>query len=395
MLLLTPGPTPLPEPVREALARPIIHHRTEEYEALARTVGAALGRVFRTASPVLAIPGSGTSAMEAAILSLLEPHDTVITLTNGRFSERWRDAIARAARRTRITDTTAAAPWGEPVGTAIAEKILASSICSRAAIVALTHCETSTTALSDLRAVARVIRERAPSALIVADCITSIGAVPVEPDEWGVDVAVCASQKALMCPPGLGLVSVGPRARARLDSVAGLAPLSLDLRKWLEGHGSGKAAFTPPISLTFGLDAALRMLEAEGLAAVWRRTALLARAARSAVEAMGLALAATAPSDSVTGFFPPEGSAEPIRHFCREKHGVLFAGGQGEWKGRLIRFSHMGAVSASDTLRGVAALADALGSLGPFPGVQPRAGIEAAESILGTIAARSPAGVRH
>lgn len=385
MLLLTPGPTPLPEPVREALSRPIVHHRTEAYEAMSRDVSARLSGVFRTRSPVLCLPGSGTTGMEAAILSLVEPRDVVVSLTNGRFSDRWRQCLGRAARRTQITDASASVPWGEPVTPALVERVLASSVCRRASMVVVTHCETSTTALSDLREVAAAVRSLAPAALVVADCITSIGAVPVEVDAWGIDVAVCASQKALMCPPGAALVGVGPRAVERLNAGGGSAPMSLDLRAWLEGHPSGKPAFTPPISIVAGLQAALTMIDREGLDRVWKRTSMLARATRRALEAMGLRLASSAPSDSVTGFFPPEGVAEPLRQACRDQHGVLFAGGQGDWKGRVIRFSHMGAVDAADTLRGLRAIGAGLRSLGPFPGVNPVAGVAEAESALAPV----------
>lgn len=354
MLLLTPGPTPLPEPVRLALARPMIHHRTDEFAALYRRVTSGLARVFRTKGPVLPIPGSGTSAFEAAALSLVRAGDTVICASCGRFGERWAECYERWADLLSLRVVRVADEWGSASDPAKLEGALRRE--PGAAIVTMVHCDTSTCTTSDVRALAAVVRERAPRALTLVDAVSSLGALPLEQDAWGLDAVASGSQKALMCPPGLGIVGLGPRALERLKQGGGRAPLSLDLGLFLAGHASASPPFTPAVSHFFALDAALALIEQGGIEASWAGTRERAEVCREAMWELSLPLISHAPSDAVTGARLPAGVSDALRRACVERHGVLLADGQDRYKGLAIRMSHMGAVTMEDTQRGLAAI---------------------------------------
>jgi len=386
MVLLTPGPTPVPQPVLEAMARPVIHHRTPEFEAIARSMSEKLGQVFKTSNPVLTIPGSGTTACESALLSLARPREIIAIFSNGKFGARWASVFRRLGLDIFIHDLHIESPWGEAITPAALEQFLDSAPGQRASLFTLVHTETSAGTTNDLKTLAAMIRSQNADAIIVADCITSIGAIPVEPDEWGVDVAVCASQKALRNSPGLGFVSLSERAQERLGHAGRQAPLSMDLRAYLKGHSEGKFPYTAPVNNVVAQDVALDLILAEGLDAIHRQTKQLAESTRAALVAMGLPLASSAPADSVTAVRMPEGSrdglADEIRSVCKESSGVHLAGGQNDWSGRVIRLSHMGAVTAADTIKGVEAIAGAIKALGPIDGTDPDAGVAAIHAGL-------------
>lgn len=359
MLLLIPGPTPIPEPVRAALAGEAVAHRSAGFEDLLRSCCDDLRAIFRTSGGVLPVTGSGTTAFESAMLSLIDPADPggVVACHSGKFGERWgqvAERVRKVAPALEVEHVEAA--WGSPIDPdALAAALRATDGVS---LVTIVHSETSTGTVSDLERLAQVVRAEAPDSLLVADCITSVGAMPMEQDGWGVDVAVGASQKAFMLPPGLGFVSIGERAAARLDAHAGCAPLSMDLRAWREAARSGRAPFTPPTSLVAGLRVALDMMREDGIEAIWRRTRRCAEATRKSLRAANLPLASEAPTDSLTCIEVPD--ADAVRAELRERHDVWLAGGQGPWKNRVVRISHMGAVTPADTVRGMSALFDVL-----------------------------------
>lgn len=364
MILLTPGPTPIPQSVLDAMAQPARPHRSAEFEAMYAATAASLGRVFRTAGPVLTIAGSGSAAVEAAIWSLAKPGGTIVSCANGKFGERWQTVADRVSSATGGRAVQVSAPWGEP----ISAEALAAALqqTTDVSVVVFVHCETSTATLSDAKLLASVVREYAPGAMVIADAITTVGAVEVEPDLWGLDAVVGASQKAFGLPPGLGFISVSQRAQDRLRENAGAStPMYFDLREYLRAHDAGATPFTPAISLHCGLAESLRLIEEEGVEARWRRGARLAHVARTAFTAMGLTLASGAPCDSVTAVFVPDGLADPLRDWCCAEREVIFAGGQGGWKGRVVRMSHMGFIGVGETLAGIDALAGGLERLAP------------------------------
>ncbi|HOA72443.1 MAG TPA: alanine--glyoxylate aminotransferase family protein [Phycisphaerae bacterium] len=358
--LFSPGPTMVPPEVTAAMAGPFDHHRTAAHRAIFREVTENLQYVFQTSASVCIVTGSGTAAMESAIVGVGAPNSKALVLCGGKFGERW----AKVCKSYRINHVAHQMEWGTaPSGELVAELLAKDSAIDT---VIVTHCETSTAAAADLQAIAEVTRRR--DCLLVVDGITSVGALPVRMDEWGVDVVVTSSQKALMTPPGLGFVAVSERAWKRIDSFASPA-LYLCLKAYRQGFPTQDHPYTPAITLLRGLQVALRMMREEGMENIWRRTATLARATRAAVEAMGLRVFARNPSDSLTAVLLPEGFDEPtFRRRLREEYGILVAGGQDQLKGRIFRINHMGYVDATDTLGAIAAFEMLLSDMGhSFP----------------------------
>lgn len=351
--LLTPGPTAVPEAVLLEMAQPIIHHRTKQFQAIFKDVSEKLQRLFRTTHPVLMIAGSGTTAYEAAQVSLIAPNSKAVTVSSGKFGERWQDVYeSYGVEQVRID-----VPWGGAVNPQQIEDALKAN--PGVSVVTMCHSETSTATAADVQTIAQVVRKF--DALLIVDGITSVGALPVEMDNWGIDVLVTGSQKALMLPPGLAVVGLGPRALERLEKTRPAHCYDLDLRRWLASWRKQDVPFTPPVSLIRGLKVALEMIEAEGLEAIWARTAKLAAVTRAALTAMGLKLISSSPSDSVTGVFYPNGVDDSrFRAAVRDQHGVHITGGQdgrgAKWKGNIFRVSHMGYVDGGDTLAGLVAI---------------------------------------
>lgn len=364
--LLTPGPTDVPADVLLEMAQPIIHHRTKAFQAIFADMSQRLQRVFLTSQPVLTIAGSGTTAFEAAQISLAKPGSKVLTIAGGKFGERWQDIYDTYAPTLGITENIKLnVPWGEAATAAQVEEVLKAN--PDISVVTLVNSETSTATASDVQSIAAVVSKT--DALLIVDGITSVGALPVKMDEWGIDVLVTGSQKALMLPPGLGFVGLGERAQKRLADVKPVGYYNLDLRKWLKSWQKNDVPFTPPVSLIRGQRVALELIEKEGLENVWARSAALAKASRAGFTAMGLKLISKSPSDSVTGAFYPEGVEDKkLRAATRDKHCVHIAGGQdgrgASWGSSVFRISNMGYVDAGDILATMHAIETELNVLG-------------------------------
>ncbi len=355
--LMAPGPTPVPANVLLAMAQPMIHHRTPEYEALWIEVQAGLKRLFQTTTDVIPVTSSGTGAMEAAVVNTLSAGDTALVVRAGKFGERWEE-ICRAHG---VTTVPLVAPFGDTVSAERVAAALAGHPGARA--VLMQHSESSTGVLHDVRGVAAVTRGSA--AILVVDAVSSLAIADLAMDAWGVDVVVAGSQKGLMLPPGLAFCAVGPRAWERV-ATARLPRYYFDLaaeRQWL---ARGEPHFTPAVAIMVGLREVLRMLEQEGLDNVFRRHERLARATRAGVEALGLSLfARAAPSPALTAAVAPAGvDSEQILRRYATSHNITIAGGQGEMKGRVFRLGHMGYVADYDVLTAVAALEQVLHELG-------------------------------
>lgn len=379
--VVTPGPTDVPPAVLLEMAQPIIHHRTKQFQAIFTQMTQRLGNLFRTKGAVLTLAGSGTTAFEAAMISLAKPGSKVITVASGKFGERWQDIYDQYAPSLNITNVKINVPWGQAVtAQQIADALTANPDAS---VVALVHSETSTATACDLRAIAQVTAKS--NALLIADSITGVGALPVEMDAWGVDCVVTGSQKALMLPPGLGFVALGQRAQDRLKEVKAGAYYNLDLRRWLKSLADNDLPFTAPVSLIRGQSVALEMIEKEGLETIWARVAKLAAASRAAFGALGLKLISQSPSDSVTGVFYPAGIEDSkFRGALRDKYGLHTAGGQdgrgAKWKTSILRVSHMGYVDAGDTLAFLSAVETELIAAGQK--IDPGTALAAAAKIL-------------
>jgi aspartate aminotransferase-like enzyme len=371
--LLAPGPTPIPPEVLQAIGRPILHHRTPEFEALFGRVRAGLGELIETRSEVIVLAASGTGALEAAVVNLCSPGDEVLVVRCGKFGERW-DEIARAFG---LTVHALDAPYGETVAPARVAAALTAHPRARALFV--TQSETSTGVLEDVEAYAALTRRT--DTLCVVDTVSSLGVVPCPMEAWGIDVVVAGSQKGLMCPPGLAFVALNDRAW-QAAATARCPRFYWDLpteRRWQAKH---QGQFTPAVSLLAGLDVALGLLREEGLPEVYRRHDRLARAARAGAEALGLTLFARAtPSPAVTAIVAPPGvDGEAVVRAYGVEQNITIAGGQGEMKGKLFRFAHLGWVDESDLVVGLAALERVLVRLG-VP-VELGAGVAAAQRIF-------------
>ena len=353
--LFTPGPTPVPPEVLAATAEPILHHRGPDFRVVyERTLG-RLKEVFCTENEVLLFAASGTGTMESAISNLCSAGDRVCVVTAGAFGDRWA-AIAQALG---CEVDRLAYEWGE----APSADDLASRLAEREArVVLLTHSETSTGVVADVRSLVAAAREG--GAISVVDAVSSLGAVPLETDDWDVDVVVSGSQKALMSPPGLALVSVSQRA---WEAQGTLPRFYFDWQRTRKAQEIFDAAFTPPVSLVKGLDVALGIVLEKGLDAAFERHVRLGRACREGIKAMGLEL--FSPDDDsaavVTAIRAPEGvDAGALLLLLRDRHGVTLAPGQGALKGKVFRIGHIGYFDVFDIATALAAVELALTELG-------------------------------
>lgn len=357
--LFTPGPTPVHPAVLEAMARPIPHHRTDEFRKVFAECQTGLKAFLKTTDDVLILACSGTGGMEAALVNVLSPGDKMLALVAGSFGERW-TAIGRAHG---MAVQELRAGWGEAVAPDEVARALDADPAIRAVFVQLS--ESSTGAAHDVEAMARITRER-PDTLLVVDAISGAGALPLQTQAWGVDVAVVGSQKALALPPGLAFVSVSPRAWTRMES-ARAGRFYFDLRRERKAQAGGESAFTPAISNVVALRAALASVEASGgVDALVANAATLAAITRKAAEALGLPLVAPrAHGDALTALYPPKGlESGAIVKALKAEFGSTVAGGQGELKGRILRIAHLGYYDATDILGLLATLEVVLRRLG-------------------------------
>ena len=378
--LFTPGPTPVPEQVMLRMAAPIIHHRHPEFRALMKRVNAGLQYVFQTSGPVLTLASSGTGGMESTFVSLFSPGDTVISVNQGKFGERW-VAMPRTFGLNAVEITV---EWGDTV---TRDQVLAALRANPSAkAVYLTHSETSTGTATDVRTIARLIRENS-NALVCVDGITAVGAHELRFDEWGIDACVSGSQKGLMIPPGLAFVALSPRA-IEATKTSALPRFYFDLRRALESHAANDTPWTPAISLVIGLDAALEMIRAEGIENVWARHERLALGLRAGLAALGLRLFSKAPSYAVTPVWLPEGvDWTAFQAALKQGNGVTVAGGQGDYTGRIFRISHLGYYDDLDMITVVAAVERALKVVG-YP-VAVGKGVEAVQRTLSEMPMRA------
>jgi len=355
--LMAPGPTPVPSEVLLAMAQPIIHHRTTEYESLFIEVRAGLKGLFQTSQDVIPFTSSGTGAMEAAVVSTLSQGDTVLVLRAGKFGDRFEE-ICQAFG---LKSIAVSAPFGETVSADRMAEALRQHPEAKA--VLMQHSESSTGVLHDVKGVAAVTK--ATGAILIVDAVSSLGIADLQMDAWGVDVVVAGSQKGLMLPPGLSFCAVSEKAWGHVKS-SRLPKYYFDLTAEWKALRKNEAHFTPAVPIVLGLRQVLRMIDEEGLPNVFKRHERLARATRSGVEALGLGLFAKAsPSPALTAVVAPRGvDSEQVVATYSISHNITIAGGQGEMKGKVFRLGHMGYVGDFDVLTALAALEQVLHELG-------------------------------
>jgi len=353
--LFTPGPTPVPPEVLAAVGAPVIHHRSPDFLPVYERVLTRLGEVCRTESDVLLFGASGTGAFESAVANLVSPGEPHLVVSAGNFGERW---VSMLTAYSADVDVLRYA-WGEtPDADDLRERLRE----REAKAVWLVHSETSTGVVADVSSLAAAAKES--GALVVVDAVSSLGAVPCETDVWGLDVVVSGSQKALMCPPGLGLAAVSEAAFA----AAGSAPrFYFDWERTRKAQRTLDAPFTPPVSLVSGLDVALGLLLEEGLEASFERHVRLGRAARAGVKALGLELFSPDEDRSavVTAVRAPAGvDAGDVVRSLRDRFGITIANGQGDLKGKIFRLGHIGWFDVFDITTQIAAVELVLADLG-------------------------------
>jgi aspartate aminotransferase-like enzyme len=382
--VMTAGPTPIPPAVSQVMAEPILYHRAPAFvEVYARCLE-RLKAVFQTQNDVLTFAASGSGAMESAVANLTRPGEPALVASCGKFGERWAELCDAYGAQTVHWD----AGWGNRVEPAELERRLAES--GDAKVVFTTLSETSTGVVNDIQALTEVAH--AAGALIAVDAVSGLGAVPIPQDEWGVDVVVSGSQKALMCPPGLAFASPNQAALER----AAESPGRRQYFDWeLTAKGQRKdppdSPFTPAVTLFSALDVALGLIEEEGLENVFERHRLLGRATRAAVRALDLELFGPEDENSnvVTAVKLPETiDGGKVPKTMRDRYGITIAGGQGKLKGKIARIAHCGYFGAFDIVTTLAAFEMTLRELGHE--VELGAGVGAAQGVF--LEAGVPAG---
>jgi aspartate aminotransferase-like enzyme len=370
--LLSPGPTPIPNEVALAMAETMIHHRTPQFNKIFDEAREGLKKLFGTKNDVLMLASSGTGAMEAAVANLFSPGDKVLVINGGKFGERWLN-ISNAFG---LNPIEMKVEWGQAVKVADVEKQLKANPDILGVMIQAS--ETSTTVLHPIKEIAKLTRN---GPLFLVDGVTAVGVVSLPLDDWGLDVLVTGSQKALMLPPGLGFISLSDRAWEKTKK-AKLPRFYFDLNLERKNQQKGSGAFTPAVSLIFGVRASLQMMQREGLQNVYARHDRLCRATRAAAKAMGLKLLAPdSPSPAATGIFLPDGiDADAVLEYLRDKMNITLAEGQDQLKGKAIRIAHIGYMGAFDVITAIAALEMALRKFGaeiPFG-----KGVAAAQEVL-------------
>jgi aspartate aminotransferase-like enzyme len=339
------------------MAAPIIHHRSPEFGEIVRRVNENLQYLFQTTAPVLTLTASGTGGVEATFVSLFSTNDTIIAVNGGKFGERW----VKMSRAFGMNSIELKVEWGKSPTSEEILNLLRQHPTAKA--VYLTHSETSTGAATDVRSLARVIRENS-HAFVCVDGITAIGAHEMRFDDWGIDVCVTGSQKGLMIPPGLAFVALSERAIQAMESST-LPKFYFDLRRALKSYRENDTPWTPAASLIIGVDVALQMIREEGIERVWKRHERMAQAVRAGVQALGLQLFSQCPSFAVTPVVLPSAVEwKSFNKILKNTYGVTVAGGQDAYAGKIFRISHLGYYDDFDIVGVVAAIERAFADCG-------------------------------
>ncbi|MGV3487184.1 MAG: pyridoxal-phosphate-dependent aminotransferase family protein [Tuberibacillus sp.] len=375
ILLRTPGPTPIPAAIQKALSQPMMGHRSGVFSDIFKNTSRRLRPIFGTSQEILILTGSGTSALEAAVVNITEQGDHVAVVVTGAFGERFAEICQTYGLNVHRLDCE----WGR----ACQPDVLRSFLKSLPPVTAvfMTHCETSTGVLNDIKELAGVVRE-CTDALVVVDAVSSAAGVPIYMDRWNLDIVVTGSQKALMCPPGLAFAAVSDRAWQRIHQLPKKA-FYLNLSTYQKQLEKGMSPYTPAISLIYGLNEALRLIEEEGLQRVFDRHIVLKRMTRAAMRAAGLRLLTSdeEASPTVTAVAQTDNwDTETFRKSAREKFNLVLAGGQKKLKGQLVRFGHMGACTPAEIIQSLFLFEMALKSV-QWP-VSTGVMVQAAEEVL-------------
>ncbi|MEX0969470.1 MAG: L-aspartate--glyoxylate aminotransferase BhcA [Paracoccaceae bacterium] len=359
-----PGPTNMPEVIRQACYMPTIDHRSPVFGGILHPCLAGVKRVLKSeTAEVFIFPSTGTGGWEVALSNTLNAGDGVLAARNGMFSHRWIDMCQRHGLNVNIVET----PWGEGIQADRYEEILRADTGHGIKVVLATHNETATGVKSDIAAVRRALDAASHPAMLFVDGVSSIGSMDFRMDEWGVDVAVTGSQKGFMLPAGLAIVGFSARALAA-SKTATLPRTFFDIADMAKGYANNAFPYTPPVGLMNGLKKSLEMIEAEGLENVFARHTRIATGVRHAVKAWGLTLCAANPglySDTVSAIRTPEGfNATDIVTVAARDYGMAFGVGLGEVAGKVFRIGHLGSLTDAMMLSGLATVEMVMADLG-------------------------------
>jgi aspartate aminotransferase-like enzyme len=355
--LLAPGPTAIPPEVLLTMAEPILHHRNPLFEDVVAEVRENLKWLFGTKNEVLIFASSGTGAMEGAVTNMLSPGDKAICVRSGKFGERWGNICKAYGVQAVNIDI----PWGDSLDPFEIEKALKANPDVKA--VYATATETSTGARFPVQEIAAIVKNY-PGTIMVVDAITGLGVFEIAQDDWGIDVLVGGSQKALMLPPGLAFAGVSDKAW-EFNKTSTIPKFYFNWAKELANLQKNQTNFTPAISLIMGLRESLRMIKEEGRENLFRRIDILARATREGATALGLKIFAKSPSPAVTAIVAPEGiDGQAIYKTLWKKYGVTGAGGQDQLKGKIFRIATLGYADKYDVITAISALEFTLRDLG-------------------------------
>lgn len=371
--LLAPGPTPVSDRVLSVMSRNIIHHRTPAFEAIFEACREGLQWLMQTEDDVLVLSSSGTGGFEAAFQNFFNPGDAVICVGGGKFGDRW----GLMSKALGLETITVDVEWGKAAKVEDVKVALGNHPNARAVVCVAS--ETSTGVRHPYEAISALVKER--EAISIVDGITAVGVWDVCPERDGIDVLVTGSQKALMLPPGLSVMSVSKKAWDQAESST-MPRYYFDLKKERKSQAKNQTAYTPPVSLMAGLQESLAMMQEEGLDALFARHKRMAAASRAGMEALNLQLFAEVPSDAVTSVWNPEGMRDNgVYAGLRDRANLTIAGGQDHLKGKIFRLAHLGYFDEMDIYSILCAVETVLRQEG-YTDFSPGASVAAAMPIL-------------
>lgn len=355
--ILTPGPTPVPERVLLSMARPVLHHRAPAFEKVFAEVREGLRWIFQTKQDVLVFLASGTGAMEGAVTNFLRKGDKVIVVDGGKFGERW----WKICKAFGVEPIVLKVEWGKAVEVAAVKKALDEHPDAKAVYVQAS--ESSTGVAHPVKEICALTKGR-EGTITVVDAISALGALNLPMDDWGIDVLLSGSQKALMLPPGLAFAAASDKAW-KLAETADLPRFYFNWKKEREMQAKNQTNFTPAVSLLVGLAEVFAMLKEEGLEKMFRRHERMSKATRAAAQAHGFRLFTDSPSFALTTVVAPDGvDTDKLVKILRDKYGVTIVGGQDQAKGKIFRVAHLGFFDEFDICTAIVAVERGLADLG-------------------------------
>lgn len=373
-ILRIPGPSPIPPSVQQAMSQPMIGHRGAEAEQLIKGIKPRLKKVFGTKQDVFIITGSGTSGLEAAVVNAVSAGDEVLVIVTGSFGERF----VQICEAHQVVVHRFEVPLGEAVNPKDVQQFLSEHEQIKA--VFATYCETSTAVINPVDKISKIVHDHS-EALMIVDGVSCVGGIETKMDKWGIDIFITGSQKAMMLPAGLNFVAVSDRAWQVIEK-NDHSRFYLDLRKYRDSLQANSTPFTPGLSLIFGLDQVLTLMEEEGLAEVYSRHQLMKEMVREAMRALDIPLLTNdeVASPTVTAIRPDDFDGEELRKQVREDFNLDLAGGQHALKGKIVRIGHMGYCTPADVLQMISLIEVGLQRIGKA--IQPGAGVARAQEVF-------------